>query len=147
MRAELLPRAFVVTPNIPEAEVLAGIEIHTADDRRLAARRIAESGASAVIIKGGHLHSPDIQDLLFEGGVFTEFRHERIVGRHTHGTGCTFAAALTAHLALGRRLIDAIPLAQDYIAGAISHAPNLGRGNGPIQHLRMDVDGELGESR
>jgi hydroxymethylpyrimidine/phosphomethylpyrimidine kinase len=135
MRTELLPRAFVVTPNIPEAEVLSGIEIRTDDDRRKAATCIAAFGASAVIIKGGHLPSPDIQDLLYEGGVFTEFRHERVPGRHTHGTGCTFAAAITAHLALGRRLSEAVPLAQAYVAGAIRRAPNLGRGNGPIEHM------------
>ena len=138
MRAELLGHAFVVTPNLPEAEVLAGIGIVTADDRREAARRIHALGPTAVIIKGGHDHTADITDLLFDGTTFTEFQAERVPGVHTHGTGCTFAAALTAHLALGRTLVEAIPLVQQYIAGAIRHAPHLGRGHGPMHHQWQD---------
>jgi hydroxymethylpyrimidine/phosphomethylpyrimidine kinase len=135
MKAELLRRAFLVTPNIPEAEALAGMPITTADDRREAARRIVAFGASAVIIKGGHFPSGDIVDLLYDRHDFVEFRHDRVQGRHTHGTGCTFAAAITAHLALGRPLFEAVPLAQRYVAGAIRHAPALGRGNGPLDHF------------
>ena len=112
MKASLLRRAFVVTPNIPEAEALAGLTIATDDDRREAARRILALGPSPVVIKGGHLSSPDIVDLLYDGHDFMEFRHDRVPGRHTHGTGCTFAAALTAHLAAGRTLREAIPLIQ-----------------------------------
>ena len=135
IRTELLRRAFVVTPNIPEAAALAGIEIRSEDDRREAARRIAALGPAHVIIKGGHLPSPDIVDLLYDGTAFTEFRCERVAGGSTHGTGCTFAAAVTAHLALGRRLNDAIPRAQAYVAGAIRHAPAVGRGHGPMNHF------------
>jgi hydroxymethylpyrimidine/phosphomethylpyrimidine kinase len=135
IRTELLPLAFLVTPNIPEAEALTGLAIRSDDDRREAARRIAGLGASHVLIKGGHLPDTDIRDLLFDGTSFTEFRHERLPGSSTHGTGCTFAAALAAHIALGRSLRDAVPLAQGYVANAIRYAPGLGRGHGPMHHL------------
>jgi hydroxymethylpyrimidine/phosphomethylpyrimidine kinase len=134
-KASLLPRAFVVTPNIPEAERLADMAIATDDDRKEAARRIHGLGPSLVIVKGGHFPSDDIIDLLYDGRDFTEFRHERVPGRHTHGTGCTFAAALAAHLACGRTVREAIPLIQEYIAGAIANAPELGEGAGPMNHF------------
>lgn len=148
MKTELLRHAFLVTPNIPEAEALTGMTIRTDDDRREAARRIAGLGATAVVIKGGHLPASDIIDLLFEGQVFTEFRGERVAGRHTHGTGCTFASAVTAQLALGRSLQEAIPLAQRYVAGAIRHAPDLGQGHGPVDHFweRSDRSNRSGRS-
>jgi hydroxymethylpyrimidine/phosphomethylpyrimidine kinase len=135
MKSELLRRAFLVTPNIPEAEALAGITIGSEEDRREAARRILGLGAATVIIKGGHFPSPDIVDLLYDGRRFVEFRTERVAGRSTHGTGCTFAAAVTAHLALGHSLEDAVPQAQQYVAGAIRGAPQLGQGHGPMDHF------------
>jgi hydroxymethylpyrimidine/phosphomethylpyrimidine kinase len=132
---DLLPLAAVVTPNIPEAEALAGMAVRTLDDQREAARRIAALGARAVIVKGGHAKSADIVDVLFDGEAFTEFRHERVPGTSTHGTGCTFSAAIAAQLALGRGIQEAIPLAQAYVAKAIRHAPGLGHGHGPMGHL------------
>jgi hydroxymethylpyrimidine/phosphomethylpyrimidine kinase len=135
MRSELLPRAFLVTPNIPEAETLAGMTIASDDDRREAARRIVKHGAAHVIVKGGHFPSDDIVDLLYDGHRFTEFRTERVPGRHTHGTGCTFAAAIAAQLALDVALPEAIPLAQQYVAGAIRSGPEIGRGHGPMNHF------------
>lgn len=135
MKTELLRRAFVVTPNIPEAEALSALSIRTDADRREAARRIAALGPAAVVITGGHFPSPDIVDLLYDGERFVEFRAERVPGRSTHGTGCTFASAITAHLALGRSLDEAIPLAQAYVAGAIRTAPSLGKGHGPMNHF------------
>jgi len=132
---QLLPQATVVTPNLPEAAVLAGMPVQTADDQREAARRIVALGARAVVVKGGHAATTDIVDLLYEAGAFTEFRHERVPGTSTHGTGCTFAAAITAHLALGRTIAEAIPLAQQYVADAIRRAPGLGSGHGPMGHL------------
>ena len=131
----MIRKAFLVTPNIPEAETLAGITIRTDDDRREAAKRIHALGASAVVIKGGHMPSATILDLLYDGGRFVEFPTERIAGTSTHGTGCTFAAAVTAHLALGRELEEAIRRAQAYIAAAIRHAPGLGGGHGPMDHF------------
>jgi len=139
MKSELLRRALVVTPNVPEAETLSGITIRSDEDRREAARRIIALGAAHVVIKGGHLSSEDISDLLYDGHRFLEFRTERVAGRQTHGTGCTFAAAITCHLALGRSLTEAIPLAQQYVAGAIRNAPDIGRGHGPMNHFWMDV--------
>ncbi|MBF8300945.1 MAG: thiD, partial [Acidobacteria bacterium] len=100
-----------------------------------AARRILALGAAAVIIKGGHFPSPDIVDLLYDGRRFVEFRAERVAGRNTHGTGCAFAAAVTAQLALGCPLEEAIPQAQHYVAGAIRAAPELGLGHGPMDHF------------
>ncbi len=135
IRRVLLPRAHVVTPNIPEAEQLAGMLIATDEDRREAARRIAALGPAAVIVKGGHLPSADIRDLLYQHGTFEEFTAVRVAGTSTHGTGCTFAAALAAHLAHGRPLREAIPLAQRYVAGAIQAAPGLGHGHGPMDHF------------
>jgi len=135
MKSELIRKAFLVTPNIPEAETLAGITIRTDDDRREAAKRIHALGASAVVIKGGHMPSATILDLLYDGGRFVEFPTERIAGTSTHGTGCTFAAAVTAHLALGRELEEAIRRAQAYVAAAIRHAPGLGGGHGPMDHF------------
>jgi hydroxymethylpyrimidine/phosphomethylpyrimidine kinase len=135
MKSELLRRAFLVTPNVPEAETLSGVTIGSDRDRHEAARRIIALGAAHVVIKGGHLPSEDISDLLYDGHRFSEFRTERVSGRHTHGTGCTFAGAITCHLALGRGLAEAIPLAQQYVAGAIRDAPDLGRGHGPMNHF------------
>jgi len=135
MKTELIGQALLVTPNIPEAEVLSGIPIETDADRREAARRIAAFGATAVVIKGGHAPTDDIADLLYTGGDFIEFRHPRVSGHHTHGTGCTFAAAITSHLALGHDLQEALASAQRFVAEAIRHAPDLGRGHGPMNHF------------
>jgi hydroxymethylpyrimidine/phosphomethylpyrimidine kinase len=135
MRSELLRRAFVVTPNIPEAETIGRIPIRSDADRQEAARRILKLGASAVVIKGGHLPSPIIQDLLYDGHRFTEFKGPRVEGRSTHGTGCTFAAAIAAQLALGKALAEAVPLAQEYVAGAMRAGPDVGRGPGPLNHF------------
>jgi hydroxymethylpyrimidine/phosphomethylpyrimidine kinase len=135
MKAELLRQAFVVTPNIPEAEALTGVTIASDGDRREAARRLHALGASSVIVKGGHYPSARIVDLLFDGREFRDFEQERVESRHTHGTGCTFASAIASHLALGRSLVDAIPLAQQYVAGAIRNGPALGKGHGPMDHF------------
>ena len=135
MKSELLRRAFVVTPNVPEAEALSLKPIHTEEDLREAARRILILGPQAVLIKGGHFPSADIVDLLYDGHRFTEFRAERVASTSTHGTGCTFAAALVSQLAMGRSLDEAIPLAQQYVAGAIRNAPGLGKGHGPLGHF------------
>ena len=133
--AQLLPLAALVTPNLPETEVLTGMSVRTLEDQREAARRIVGLGARAVVVKGGHAHSEEIVDLLFDGKTFTEFHTVRLPGTNTHGTGCTFSAAITAQLALGRGIQEAIPLAQAYVAKAIQNAPGLGHGHGPMGHL------------
>jgi hydroxymethylpyrimidine/phosphomethylpyrimidine kinase len=135
LRTALLPLAAVVTPNLPEAEALAGMTIRSEHDAEEAARRIAALGPAAVVVKGGHADSAEIVDLLFDGVTMRAFRQPRIPGSDTHGTGCTFAAAVAAHLALGRSLADAVPVAQRYIAGAIAAAPGLGHGHGPMDHF------------
>jgi hydroxymethylpyrimidine/phosphomethylpyrimidine kinase len=149
MKQELLSRAHAVTPNIPEAEILSGVAIRSEDDCREAARRIFALGPAYVVITGGHASwdpaagpSDRIIDLVYDGEVFTEYPTARVAGRHTHGTGCAFSAALTSQLALGRTLHEAIPVAQAYVAGAIRHAPGLGRGAGPMNHFwRLDQGG------
>lgn len=133
--AELLPRAIVVMPNIPEAEVLSGRQIISLDDARDAARRIQAMGPSAVILKGGHRVGDEIVDLLFDGERFTELRAPRIHTRSTHGTGCTFASAVAAYLARGLTLLDATTRAQSYVHGAIRHGLAIGKGHGPLDHF------------
>jgi hydroxymethylpyrimidine/phosphomethylpyrimidine kinase len=141
----LFPRARVITPNVPEAEALSGVRIGSMDDAREAARRLHHMGAAAVIITGGHAlrmpeHEPpaantDVVDLVFDGHAFHECRAPRIDSRHTHGTGCTFASAVAASLALGHELPEAARLAQRYVGGAIAHAPGIGHGRGPLDHF------------
>jgi hydroxymethylpyrimidine/phosphomethylpyrimidine kinase len=140
---ELLPLARVVTPNIPEAEALSGRRIQSIDDAYEAARRIQDMGATAVIITGGHramngesrTANDEVVDLVFDAGAFFELRVPRVESRHTHGTGCTFASAVAALLALGHELPDAAARAQQYVAGAIRRAPGLGHGRGPLDHF------------
>lgn len=135
LKSELLPRARVVTPNVPEAEVLADMKIATLDEAREAARRIHKLGAAAVVVKGGHLPGDDAIDLLFDGRTFTEFRAPRIDTRNTHGTGCTFASAIAAHLAHRRELTEAVRMAKGYVSGAIEHGLAIGQGHGPLNHF------------
>jgi len=135
LRGLLLPRARVVTPNIPEAEALTGRAIRSLDDVRDAARRLADLGPAAVVVKGGHLPGPDLVDILFEHGQIHEFRGTRVDSRSTHGTGCTFASALAAHLALGAPLSEAVSRSKAYVAGAIAHGLALGRGHQPLNHF------------
>jgi len=131
----LLPLATVITPNAPEAEALTGHPVRTEADARDAARRLLDLGVRAVVVKGGHLDTADVVDLLFEGGSVTEARGERHATRHTHGTGCTFAAAIAAWLARGQTLPEAFLRARRYLDGAIRHAPGLGHGAGPVAHF------------
>jgi hydroxymethylpyrimidine/phosphomethylpyrimidine kinase len=133
--AELLPLALVVTPNIPEAEILSGRSITSVEHARAAAVDIHRLGGTAVVVKGGHAPGDQIIDLLFDGHGFTEIQTTRIETQNTHGTGCTFAAAIAAHLALGRSLLDAVVEAQAYVSGAIQHALRLGHGHGPLDHF------------
>jgi hydroxymethylpyrimidine/phosphomethylpyrimidine kinase len=139
IKAHLLTLAEVITPNIPEAEVLTGSSIRTIADMREAARRIHALGPRVVVVKGGHLDSDVTGDVVIDV-VCTpqeafDLRGPRIVTRHTHGTGCTFASAITAQLALGRPVDEAVRWAREYLQGAIHHAPRLGAGHGPLNHF------------
>ena len=135
LRAELLPCSAVVTPNIPEAEVLTDLRITSLDEAREAARRIHKLGAAAVVVKGGHLPGDEAIDLLFDGRTFTEFTAPRIDTRNTHGTGCTFASAIAAWLARGEDLPTAVGKAKEYVTGAIRHGLPIGHGHGPLNHF------------
>ncbi|HXM52086.1 MAG TPA: bifunctional hydroxymethylpyrimidine kinase/phosphomethylpyrimidine kinase [Candidatus Binatus sp.] len=135
LRRRLLPLAHVVTPNIPEAEVLAARAIRTRDDRLAAAHAIMELGAQAVVIKGGHSQDDPIVDLLVDSQGVHEYRAARIVTTSTHGTGCTFSAAITAGLAIGLDLPRAVAEARDYLSRALASAPGLGHGHGPLNHF------------
>ena len=115
--------------------MLAQMTIRSHDDHLEAARRICSLGPAAVVIKGGHLSSSKIVDVAYDGLEFSEFTIKRVKGRSIHGTGCTFAAALAANLALGRSLNDAIPLVQKYIAGAVQAGIPVGQGYGPMDHF------------
>ncbi len=133
VREQLLPVASLVTPNLPEAEELAGISIHGPQALREAARRIHGAGARAVLIKGGHAEG-DAVDILFDGRDWHEYPAERIATRHTHGTGCTFSAAITAELAQGKALPEAVAAAKQFIHKALATNPGLGHGCGPVNH-------------
>jgi hydroxymethylpyrimidine/phosphomethylpyrimidine kinase len=138
LRLELLRRSRVVTPNIPEAEILSGCRIASSADRRRAAERIHQMGAAGVVITGGHSEEPHVVDLVFDGGRFSEFSTPRIPAagaQGLHGTGCAFASALAAELALGKELAAAARDAQLYVAGAITHSIEVGRGARVLDHF------------
>ena len=133
--SRLLPMADVVTPNAPEAEVLADMAIESRAGMEEAGRRILARGPRVVIVKGGHLEGPESVDLaLTSDGVF-ELRGPRFATTNTHGTGCTLASAIAANLALGRPLREALSLAREYVEGAIRTAPGIGAGHGPLNHF------------
>jgi hydroxymethylpyrimidine/phosphomethylpyrimidine kinase len=129
----LLPRVALVTPNVPEAEVLTGIAIRDMESMRRAALRIHGMGAGAVLLKGGHIPG-DATDLLYDGAAFREFPAPRLETRHTHGSGCTYSAAITAGLAQSLPLAEAVARAKAFIHEAIRTNPGLGHGCGPLNH-------------
>lgn len=131
---QLFPLATLVTPNVPEAEALSGVRIRRIPDMKKAARRILASGARAVLIKGGHLKGAAM-DFFFDGRKSVFLKAARVRTRHTHGTGCTYAAAVTAELAKGKKLLAAVRTAKKFITRAILTAPGLGRGRGPVNHF------------
>ena len=133
LKTRLLPCALLVTPNLEEASMLAGMDVHDVASMRAAARKILELGPQAVLVKGGHLAGDAIDVLLYQGD-WTEFTAPRVETRHTHGTGCTYSAAITASLAAGHELPTAIRHAKQYITEAIRTNPGLGRGSGPVNH-------------
>jgi hydroxymethylpyrimidine/phosphomethylpyrimidine kinase len=134
LRAKLVPLAAVVTPNIPEAEVLTGLKITSLDDMRLAAEKIIEMDARGVVVKGGHLAGP-ATDLFYDGSRFQEFTAPRIDTKNTHGTGCTFASAIAAGLARRLSVIDSVAQAKEYVTEAIRRSFPIGQGHGPLNHF------------
>ncbi len=139
LKTLLLPLATVLTPNIPEAEVLSGKKILTQDDMEEAARSISEKYGCAVLCKGGH-NINDANDLLFDGEEMHWFYGRRIDNPNTHGTGCTLSSAIAANLAKGRDLCSAVEQAKNYISGALSAMLDLGKGSGPMNHA-FAIDG------
>lgn len=130
----MIPLCSLLTPNIPEAEQLLGCKINDFTDIKAAALSLFAHGAEAVLIKGGHL-SGDATDLLFDGREFHTYTHPRIDTRSTHGTGCTLSSAITALLAQGKPLPEAVALAKEYLTGAIEHGLDIGHGHGPTNHF------------
>ncbi len=134
----LIPRAEIITPNIPEAEYLAGMVINNLDDMRCAAEKIMELGCNAVLLKGGHLEGEIVTDLLVMQGekpIFTEiFTQARINTKNTHGTGCTLASAIATGLAQKLPLLEAVTRARAYVRKSIEAAPNIGQGHGALWH-------------
>ena len=136
MIEKLLPLAFIVTPNLPEAEVISEIEVSSIADMREAAKRIKSLGPKYVLVKGGHLESASESiDVLYDGEDFYNFSSQRIETKNTHGTGCTYSAAICAGLANELGAIEAIKQAKDYITGAIKGSFKLGKGHGPLNHF------------
>lgn len=145
LRDKLLPRAALVTPNLPEAEALSGVAVDSLAAAQEAATRILALGARAVLIKGGHFPGGDATDLLVTPGQSRTYSAPRVETRHTHGTGCTYSAAIAAGLALGWELPEAVARAKSFIAAAIATSPGLGGGCGPVNH-HADIDSVDGSS-
>lgn len=135
LRELLLPLAAVVTPNLPEAEVLAGFAIDSDDDVRRAAKEIVGLGAGAVVVKGGHREGAQAVDVLYDGVTFRDYSAPRIDTTSTHGTGCTFASAIAAYLARGEPLAEAVGQAKEYLTEALRRAYPIGGGHGPVHHF------------
>ncbi|PAE08031.1 bifunctional hydroxymethylpyrimidine kinase/phosphomethylpyrimidine kinase [Terribacillus saccharophilus] len=142
LKKHLVPLAALITPNIPEAEELTGIHIVDEKSMKAAAKIIVrEYGAKAVLMKGGHMEGTSAADWLYDGSSFTAYTAERIQTKHTHGTGCTYSAAITAELAKGRSLQEAVRIGKDFVTDAISYSLQLGKGNGPTNHWGYRLQG------
>jgi len=134
LKARLFPKASLVTPNLHEAAALLGRVVASEEEMREAARVVCDLGAAAALVKGGHLPGGEAVDLLYDGSDFVRLAAPRIETPHTHGTGCTYSAAITALLARGKTLAEAAREAKDFISRAIARAPGIGHGHGPVDH-------------
>lgn len=134
VRSEIVPLATVLTPNLTELGPVAGIELHTLEDRELAAKTLLDAGAAWVLVKGGHDTGPLAVDVLHGPGVRQEFSGPRADNRHTHGTGCTLASTIASYLARGHDVPTAVEAAKQYISGAVAAGYALGAGIGPVDH-------------
>ncbi len=141
LKEELLPLAKVLTPNIPETEVLADMKVESADDMEKAAKLISEKYGCAVLCKGGHSLN-DANDLLYDDGVTHWFKGKRIDNPNTHGTGCTLSSAIASNLAKGYDLKTSVEKAKEYISGALADMLDLGKGSGPMNHA-FDIKGDF----
>ena len=143
LKNKLLPMADIITPNIPEAEVLSGIKVTNEKEMEIAAEKIGKEFGCAVLIKGGHSIN-DADDILYSDGRLTYFRGRRIDNPNTHGTGCTLSSAIAANLAKGHTLEKAVERAKAYISGALEAMLNLGKGSGPMNHA-FDLKSEFAD--
>lgn len=134
LRRRLLPLAALLTPNLPEAEVITGQPVSTVEEMKAAARRMLAMGTPAVLLKGGHLPGETLVDVLATADGIETFESPRIDSRHTHGTGCTLASAIAAGLAQGMPMRGAVARGRAYVQAALRSAPGLGRGHGPLNH-------------
>lgn len=134
LMSKLFPLAAVITPNIPETEVLSGMKVRTKEDMQKAAKMIGDSCGCAVLVKGGHCVN-DANDLLYADGKWRWFEGKRIDNPNTHGTGCTLSSAIASNLAKGFSLEESVQRAKDYISGALAAMLDFGKGSGPINHL------------
>jgi hydroxymethylpyrimidine/phosphomethylpyrimidine kinase len=134
LREKLIPLSTVITPNIPEAEVITGMKIDSMEKRKAAARAIIDLGAQSVVIKGGHDKGETAADLFFDGYRFETYSTIRVLTKNTHGTGCTFSAALAAELAKGHTLKESVRTAKVFIQAAIKNELRIGSGHGPTNH-------------
>ena len=136
LKEEILPLATIITPNVPEAEEIVGFKIVTEDDVNRAGKFIInEVGCKSVVIKGGHLTGEAKDYLFLNDGTNKVWTSERFNTNHTHGTGCTFSAVITAELAKGKSIIEAVDIGKKFITAAIKHTPEIGHGNGPVNHI------------
>lgn len=143
--AELIPLALLITPNIPEAEVLSGMTIKNREDMAAAAAKIGKAYDCAVLLKGGHSIS-DADDLLYNDKGLRWFEGERIDNPNTHGTGCTLSSAIAANLAKGYEIAEAVQRAKQYISGALAAMLDLGQGSGPLNHA-FDLNSRFGDEK
>lgn len=146
LKEVLIPLASIITPNIPEAEVLTGLKILTHEDMKKACLSIKELGCPSILLKGGHMEGPP-DDLFFDGEEFHWIKGERIFTKNTHGTGCTLSSAIAANLAKGESMLEAVKKAKQYITIAIQHSLPLGKGHGPTNHFyELYQKGQVDES-
>jgi len=134
LRQDILPLATVVTPNLAETEVLVGRKVASLEEMRAAAEQIVAGGAHAVVVKGGHAITK-ATDVFYDGSHMELLQSEVVATHNTHGTGCTFSAAICAHLARGAELLEAVRQAKKYITGALHHSLTIGKGSGPVGHF------------
>jgi hydroxymethylpyrimidine/phosphomethylpyrimidine kinase len=140
VKKTLIPLALLVTPNVHEAAILSETKITSLAGARQAAKMIHKLGCRNVLIKGGHLHTDKATDVLYDGRFFSMYQSEFIETPHTHGTGCTYASAIAAHLAKGKTLPDAVQTAKTYVTEAIRHGLAIGHGKGPTNHFYFLTD-------
>ena len=135
IKNDLIKKTLLITPNIPEAEILTGIKIKSTDDMIQAGKILIHFGAKNILIKGGHLKSNQMNDILLNKKMIRIFKSKKYNSKNTHGTGCTLSTAIATYLSCGKDLIKSCELGIKYVNDAIKSNPNLGKGNGPINHL------------